>query len=132
MRWLGEDMLVALQSELVAQHGGLQGVRDEGVLFSVLVHPMQLASCGETTVFDLAAAYTCGIITNRPFIDANPLAGFLSAYIFMDLNGWQLNASEAWATVAVLSVVEGEFSEAHFAQWLERHSIPKGVVQDGD
>lgn len=132
MRWLGEDMLVALQSELVALHGGQQGVRDEGVLFSVLVHPMQLASCGEANVFDLASAYTCGIINNQPFVDANPLAGFLAAYIFMELNGWQLNASESWSAATVLAIVDGYLGESDFACWLEQHSIPKGVTSDGN
>lgn len=128
MRWLSEDMLVALQSEIVAIYGGKQGVRDENALFSVLFLPMQNAGCTDTTVFDLAAAYVCGIIKNRPFAAANPSVGFLSAYVFMDLNGWQLNASEAWATVSILSLVNGDLLEQDFAEWLGRHAVPKGVA----
>ena len=75
------------------------------------------------TVFDLAAAYACGIIQNHPFIDGNKRSGFLAAYVFLALNGWKLIAAEAAAVEAVLALASGGISEAEFAAWLKAQSI---------
>ena len=53
------------------------------------------APCAAGIVFDLAAAYAFAVILNQPFVDGNKRTGFLAAYVFLDLNGWELKASEA-------------------------------------
>src|SRR5271169_1054688 len=118
-RWLIEGVVIAMHGEQIAAHGGSLGVRDAGLLSSALARPQNQAVYGEPSVFDLAAAYAFGIIRNHPFVDGNKRTGFLAAYVFLDLNGWELMSSEAEAVAAVLALAKGEMDEADFAGWLK-------------
>jgi len=122
-RWLIEGVVIAMQGEQIAEHGGSLGMRDAGLLSSALARPQNQAAYGEPSVFDLAAAYAFGIIRNHPFVDGNKRTGFLSAYVFLDLNGWELMASEAEAVAAVLALATGEMDQAGFADWLKIRSV---------
>lgn len=123
-RWVKEGVVLAVHDEQIAEHGGLKGVRDAGMLSSALMRPQQQYTYGNPTVFDLAAAYAFGIVNNHPFVDGNKRTGFLTAYIFLGLNGWELMASEAEAVTAVLNLAKGEMGENEFARWLNDLSVP--------
>ena len=118
-RWLREDVVVALHSEQIAEHGGSPGIRDVGLLSSALARPQHRAAYGEPTVFDLAAAYAFGIVSNHPFVDGNKRTGLLAAYVFLDLNGWELTALETEAVTAVLALAANEIDEVGFSNWIK-------------
>ena len=124
-RWLREDVVVALHSEQIAEHGGSPGIRDVGLLSSALARPQHRAAYGEPTVFDLAAAYAFSIVSNHPFVDGNKRTGLLAAYVFLDLNGWELTASETEAVTAVLALAVKEIDEAGFSSWIEGRASKK-------
>jgi death-on-curing protein len=123
-RWLSEAVVIAVHGEQLAEHGGSEGIRDQGLLESALARPQNQTAYGEPSVFDLAAAYAFGIICNHPFVDGNKRTGFLASYIFLDLNGWVLAAPEAEAVAAVLTLAQKEMDEAGFSAWLQSRSIP--------
>ena len=123
-RWLLERVVTAVHDEQIAEHGGIPGIRDANLLLSALARPQHQAAYGEPSVFDLAAAYAFGIICNHPFIDGNKRTGFLSAYIFLELNGWELTAPEPEAVTASLALARGEIDAAGFSQWLKSNSTP--------
>jgi death-on-curing protein len=112
-----------MQGEQISEHGGSLGIRDAGLLSSALARPQNQAAYGDPSVFDLAAAYAFGIIGNHPFVDGNKRTGFLAAYVFLDLNGWELIASEVEAVTAVLALATNEMDEAGFASWLKAKSV---------
>ena len=126
-RWLMEGVVIAMHDEQLAEHGGSPGIRDVQLLASALARPQNQAAYGKPSVFDLAAAYSFGIIRNHPFVDGNKRTSFLAAYVFLDLNGWELRASEAEAVTAVLALAKGEMDEAGFSNWLKSRSIVVGV-----
>ena len=114
-----------MHDEQLAEHGGGAGVRDEGLLLSALARPQNLTCYGDPNVFSLAAAYAFGIVRNHPFVDGNKRTGFLAAYVFLGLNGWELIVSESEVVAAVLALACGEMEEAGFAAWLESQSRKK-------
>ena len=122
-RWLKEGVVLAVHGEQIAEHGGCQGIRDAGLLSSALARPQQQATYGEPSVFDLAAAYAFGIIRNHPFADGNKRTGFLAAYAFLALNGWELTASEGEAVAVVLTLARSEMEEIEFSEWLKARSV---------
>jgi death-on-curing protein len=122
-RWLFEGVVIAMHGEQIAEHGGSLGIRDAGLLSSALARPQNQAAYGEPSVFVLAAAYASGIIRNHPFVDGNKRTGFLAAYVFLDLNGWELMSSEAEAVAAVLALATGEMDETGFADLLKTKSV---------
>jgi death-on-curing protein len=72
----------------------------------------------------MAASYSHGIVKNHPFLDGNKRTGFMSAYIFLGVNGWSLEAPEEEAVLETLALAAGETSEEAYAIWLERNSVP--------
>jgi len=116
-RWVREDVVIAIQAEQIAGHGGRPGIRDRGLLASALARPQNKVACGSPTVSGLAAAYAGGIILNHPFVDGNKRTGFLTTYVFLDLNGWDLTASEA--VDAVVALATKKIDEAGFSSWLK-------------
>ena len=102
----------------LAEHGGAPGIRDTGSLESAIAHPQQVYASGDPDIFDLAAAYTAGIVRNHPFIDGNKRTGFVIEVLFVELNGRRFTAAEPDATQAVLDLAAGEMSERAFAAWL--------------
>ena len=124
--WLRDDVVMAVHDEQIVKHGGLGGVRDEGLLASALARPQHQAAYGDPSVFDLAAAYAFGIVKNHPFLDGNKRTGLLAAYTFLLINGWKLAAPQAEAVAAVWGLAAGEIDEAGFAAWLKAGSVAKG------
>jgi death-on-curing protein len=123
-RWLLDAVVLAIHDEQIAEHGGSTGIRDAGLLSSALARPQQQAQYGdEPSVFDLAAAYAYGIIRDHPFVDGNKRTGFLTSYVFLHINGWQLRASEVEAVHTVLSLAAGEIDEPGFSTWLKSKSV---------
>lgn len=116
---LDEEALLLLHAESLAEHGGLEGVRDIGLLRSAMARPQNLlAYTGEADIVALAAAYGIGLARNHPFADGNKRAAFIATAVFLLLNGLELVADQADATVAMLAVAAGEMDEAAFAGWI--------------
>ncbi|MBF0552308.1 MAG: type II toxin-antitoxin system death-on-curing family toxin [Deltaproteobacteria bacterium] len=122
-RWLNDAVVAAIHGEQIAEHGGGEGRRNGGLLSSALARPPHYAAYGDPSVFDLAAGYTFGIIQNHPFVDGNQRTGFLAAYVFLDLNGWELTAPEAEVVAVMLAMAGGEMDEAEFSIWLKDKSF---------
>ncbi|ARM31158.1 type II toxin-antitoxin system death-on-curing family toxin [Prosthecochloris sp. HL-130-GSB] len=123
-RWLLEGVVLAIHDEQIAEHGGSTGIRDAGLLSSALARPQHQAHFdNDLSVFDLAAAYAYGIIRNHPFVDGNKRTGFLAAYVFLHINGWQLMSSEAEAINMILALAAGEIDEPGFSGWLKDKSV---------
>ncbi len=117
--WLTREMVLAIQTQLLSRFGGLEGLRDEGLLESALSRPLQLLNYGSPSMFDLAATYAHGIVKNHPFLDGNKRAGFMAAYTFLGVNGWRLEASEEQAVLQTLALAAGEIDADEFAAWLK-------------
>lgn len=122
-RWLDKRELLILHAESLAEHGGAEGLRDEGLLDSALARPQNLFAYGGPDVFLMAAAYGFGIAKNHPFVDGNKRAAFLACGVFLELNGWRLEADSDVATAAMLDLAAGEIDENGFAAWLRECSV---------
>jgi death-on-curing protein len=119
-RWIDKGALILLHDESLAEHGGRAGLRDEGLLESALNKPLNLLAYGEPDFAELAASYATGLAKNHPFVDGNKRAAFLAVGMFLYLNGYRLQATQADATLTVLGLAAGDISEAAFAEWLRR------------
>jgi death-on-curing protein len=121
LRWVSKQALMLLHDESLAEHGGLPGLRDEGLLESALARAENLAAYGTPDVAALAAAYGHGLVRNHPFADGNKRAAFLAVGLFLMLNRKRLVATQLEATQVMLALAAGELDEAGFAAWLRKH-----------
>lgn len=82
--WLIEETLRAIHKRQIAEHGGSDGLRDEGLLSSALARPKNLLAYGEPPpdLASLAAAYAYGIARNHPFVDGNKRTALVAARTF--------------------------------------------------
>jgi len=117
-RWINRQALVLLHDESLAIHGGGAGLRDEGLFESALARPENLAAYGSPDVFECAAAYAFGLARNHPFVDGNKRVALLASGVFLRINGYRLNVSQADAAEAVISHAAGDLSESAYAAWL--------------
>ncbi len=119
--WLAKLEVLAIHDRQLAEHGGAAGIRDTGLLESAIARAQQLYAYGESDIFDLAAAYTVGIVRNHPFIDGNKRTAFMTGFVFLARNGKQLSAPEAETTQAILDLTAGTMTETAFTHWLRKN-----------
>ena len=120
--WVLHDTVLALHEQLLAEFGGLSGVRDAGLLESALARPKQLLAYGKPTLTALAAAYAEGLVRNHPFLDGNKRTGFTVAVLFLELNGLRFHAAEADAVVQTLALAARGIDAAAYEAWLKANS----------
>jgi death-on-curing protein len=75
-------------------------------------------------MFEMAAAYTGGVVRNHPFVDGNKRTGFVVGILFLELNGYRFAASEEEAARAVLELASGNLDEAGYRAFLSANSSP--------
>jgi death-on-curing protein len=119
--WVARQTVVGLHTDLLAEHGGAPGLRDEGLLESALARPRQIFAYADCDLVQLAAAYVTGIVRNHPFVDGNKRTGFMTGYVFLERNALHFTASEAEAAQAVLELAAGTIDETGFALFLRDH-----------
>lgn len=80
--------VLAIHEEVLAAHGGLAGVRDDGLLESALAAPQ--AGMSGNPIFkdpvEIAAAYLFYLCKNHPFLDGNKRTALAAALVFLHDN----------------------------------------------
>ena len=120
--WLLEETLTAIHHRQIAEHGGSEGLRDEGLLLSALARPQNLLAYGEPApdLASLAAAYAYGIARNHPFVDGNKRTALVAARTFLILNGVDLEATQDDKVLTFLNLAGGAISEEELADWIRK------------
>ena len=121
--WLDSQDLYVLHNQLLARFGGLEGIRDEGLLESALYRPVQKFQYEpNSTLPELAASYSYGIARNHPFFDGNKRSALLAAIVFLEINSMKFNATEEEAVLETIALAAGERTEEEYAFWLTKNS----------
>lgn len=117
--WLTSEEVKSTNRDAVAITGENYFVRDEGLLESAIARPKQHWNYGEDDVVVLAVKLLLGIAQNHPFEQGNKRCAFASAVIFLELNGYDLNApdSEAFGEVIEKTIV-GDIPEEAFTDFV--------------
>ena len=119
--WLDSRDALAIHDRQLAEHGGLQGVRDLSALESALARPVNRWVYGDDDVAELAAAYAFGIARNHPFADGNKRTAWVLARLFLAVNGSSLKFEQQDATQTVITLAAGDLSEEELADWFREH-----------
>ncbi len=123
-RWVSKLSLILLHAESLAEFGGGEGLRDEGLLESALARARNLfAYEGVTDLAALAAAYSAGIARNHPFVDGNKRAALLVIELFLQRNGYSLAADKVDGTRRMISLASGELTDEALGIWIRENMI---------
>lgn len=120
-RFLSAAVAQAVHDRQLSEHGGLQGVKDAGLLASAIARPLNKHSYGEEDLCALAAAYAFGIARNHPFLDGNKRTAWVMARLFLRLNGVTISYDKADAIRMVLALAAGDLPEDGVAEWFRAH-----------
>ena len=123
--WVSRDAALAAHIEQLAEHGGGEGIRDEGLFESAMARPQNRAAYGAPDAAELAASYAFGIARNHPFIDGNKRTALVVSELFLAKNGLRLDSGDAETLVVFLDLAAGELSEGELADWF-RERIANG------
>ena len=123
MKTLSKNQVTALHSALIREFGGIDGIRDEGLLESALAAPFQTFG-GEPVYPSLqakAAQLGFGLIRNHPFVDGNKRIGAHTMLVFLAVNGIELRYEPQELIDIILSVAAGQIDRQGLLQWILDH-----------
>lgn len=119
-RWIIPSVIEALHHDQIVEHGGLPGLRDPGALEAALNRARHKWSYDpDASLAALASAYAFGIAKSHPFHDGNKRMAFLAMVVFLERNGWLLDATDSEVVEAILGLASGELTEPKLTTWIE-------------
>jgi len=122
--FLTMDEVLFLPRQQLDLYGGIDGIRDQGLLESALALP-QATFFGEYLhpgIFQMAAAYAFHLAENQPFLDGNKRTGLMTALVFLDLNGFVVLDPEGRLYDAMIAIANKQMEKEQLARLLEELS----------
>jgi death-on-curing protein len=122
--WISTAAALSMHARQLAEHGGLNGVRDEGLLESALARAQNLFFYSDTKVDipRMAASYAYGIATNHPFIDGNKRTALVVSQTFLAMNGFIFTGSFPDEYEVFIALAAGNLTEDQLAQWFAENT----------
>ena len=125
-QWIRLDVVLAIHAEQLAEHGGLEGLRDRSGLESAIASPRNLLAYGNPTpdIAAMAAQYAFAMGCNQVFIDGNKRTALVVCRTFLILNGHDLNASQEEKYTVIMKLANREIDVGKLAEWIRARLIP--------
>ena len=126
MRHLTLAEVLELHRQVIAQTGGLAGLRDLGALESSLAQPRQTFE-GRDLHPDLVTkvgALGFSLIANHCFVDGNKQIGHAAMEATLLLNGQEFAATVEEAERIVMGVASGTTTREELTSWVRKHARP--------
>ncbi len=113
-----------MHARQLAEHGGIDGTRDEGLLESALMKPQNVFLYSDVHVdyARLAASYAYGIATNHPFLDGNKRTALVVSLTFLYSNGYTFTGSYIEEYDVFIKVASGQWNEDELTQWFSENT----------
>ncbi|HSX19066.1 MAG TPA: type II toxin-antitoxin system death-on-curing family toxin [Candidatus Saccharimonadales bacterium] len=123
MKYLTPHKVIQIHFELVEATGGLQGLRDLGLLESAVSRPQ--ASFGGKDLYPSlilkAAALVHSLLLNHVFADGNKRTATISMIEFLTLNGKKINMTNKEMVDFALWVENKRPELEEIAAWIKKH-----------
>jgi len=114
-----------MHKELINETGGLDGIRDKGLLDSAISVPFQKFNNQDLfpTIQQKAARLGYGIIKNHAFVDGNKRIGAHTMLIFLAINGIELDYTQEELYTIILDIADNKLELADLTKWIIKHQI---------
>ena len=120
--FLDLDRVLRIHRSLIEVYGGVEGIRDVGLLHSAIAMPQ--ASFGgaflHKDLLEMAAAYLYHNTQNHPFLDGNKRTGAATAIVFLAMNDIVIEADEDALVELTLAVAEGRAGKLQIAEFFRK------------
>ena len=116
--------IIEIHNYQISHFGGSDGLRSAEMLKSAIGMPSSTFS-GEylhPTIPEMAAAYLFHLVENHPFLDGNKRVGAMASLVFLDLNGYEFDATDEEFTDLVMRVASGKMLKSEVVLFFQQHS----------
>ena len=123
-RYLTPQEVLFIHARLIATTGGEHGIRDLGLLESAVARPQATFDGADLypELFLKTAALMESLSQNHPFVDGNKRTAITAAAMFLQLNGFRLQITNAEMERFTMMVVGERPSLESIATWFETNS----------
>ncbi|HCD42672.1 MAG TPA: type II toxin-antitoxin system death-on-curing family toxin [Lachnoclostridium sp.] len=117
------DEIIQIHSKLILKTGGLDGIRDKGLLESAVFSISNGFDDIEIypTIEEKAARMAFGIVNNHAFLDGNKRIGILVMLMTLKLNKVVINYSQNELIQLGLGVASGKLGYNEILNWINGH-----------
>lgn len=117
------DEIISLHSKLISKTGGVDGLRDKGLLESAVYSDDSGFGDEEAypTVEEKSARLMCSFVSNHAFVDGNKRIGVFVLLLTLRLNGIILKYRQAELVALGLSTAKGEPGCKEIPNWINNH-----------
>lgn len=124
-QWFRLDVVLAIHAAQLAEHGGLDGLRDRNGLESAIASPRNLFAYGTPTpdMAALAAQYAFAIARNQFFLDGNKRTALVVCRTFLLLNGHNVVALNAAKYHAIMKLAADQIDVTQMAGWIRTYMV---------
>ena len=121
---ISKEQVLKIHSSLIKETGGIDGIRDENLLYSALNSPFQTFDSKELypEISDKAAQLSYSIIKNHPFLDGNKRIGTHTMLVFLMLNNVEISYTQKELIDFGLKVADSSLSKGEIKNWIEKRT----------
>lgn len=123
MKVLTVEQVIELHTRLIQATGGLDGVRDVGLIESSLSSAFSTYFGIEKypSIEEKAARLCYSLVNNHAFLDGNKRIGVFVMIIFLELNGIVLNQTDEEVVKLGLGVASSELDYDAILEYIRNH-----------
>ncbi|QDH20373.1 type II toxin-antitoxin system death-on-curing family toxin [Saccharibacillus brassicae] len=123
MKMITVDQLLIYHQKIIKATGGANGIRDQGLLESVLGKVEQTFDGKELYpgLTRKIAVVAFSLIKNHGFVDGNKRIGVAVMLLLLRLNGYSIRYSQDELVQLGLGTAEGKLNEKDIEEWIVRH-----------
>jgi len=120
MKRLSVERIKQIHHLMIEETGGMDGVRDEGLLESAVNAPFQTFDDVPLykTIEAKAARLGYSLINNHAFIDGNKRTGMMAMLLFMELNGAGKDYTDEEIIRVGLALADGSMDDKALLDWI--------------
>lgn len=119
------DEVLQIHSRSLAEHGGVEGTRDPGLVESALASAENTLHYGAGDLFDIAATYAFHLAESQAFLDGNKRTAVVSALVFLARNGVYAQPSKWELYVAMIQIAEKKLTKLELGEIFRRTARPQ-------
>ena len=123
MIWVKTEDVIRLHSQIIQTTGGIDGIRDQGILESAICAPLQTFGGQELFPTDIEkiARIGYGLASNHAFLDGNKRIGALMTQLLLKWNGYSLKLEVGEFADMFISIADKSATEADLLEWIQQH-----------
>lgn len=118
------EEVIEIHDYQIEHFGGTDGLRSADLLKSAIGMPSSTFSGNylHPSIPEMAAAYLFHLVENHPFLDGNKRVGAMAALVFLELNGYDFDATDDEYIRFVMQVASGELIKSEVSLFFQQHS----------